>query len=44
MQDVGFPDGVLNLVTGYWDTVGKAIISTHMKIGKYLGRKIMDAG
>jgi aldehyde dehydrogenase (NAD+) len=49
VQEAGFPPGVLNLVTGYGQTVGNAI-SSHMKIGKVaftgstlVGRKIMEA-
>lgn len=33
MNEAGFPPGVLNVVNGYGDTVGKAI-SEHMDIGK----------
>jgi len=49
MKEVGIPDGVFNLVTGYGTTVGKAITS-HMKIEKVaftgstlIGRKVMEA-
>jgi aldehyde dehydrogenase (NAD+) len=49
VQEAGFPPGVLNLVTGYGNTVGAAI-SSHMKIDKvaftgsaFVGRKIMEA-
>lgn len=49
LQEAGIPDGVVNLVTGYGDTVGEAITS-HMKIEKVaftgstrVGRKIMEA-
>lgn len=48
MKEVGIPDGVFNLVTGYGKTVGDAI-SSHMKIEKVAftgstltGRKIME--
>ena len=44
-----FPPGVLNIVTGYGNTVGNAI-ATHMKIHKVaftgstlVGRKVMEA-
>jgi len=49
LQEAGIPDGVVNLVTGYGDTVGEAITS-HMRIEKVaftgstrVGRKIMEA-
>lgn len=49
LQEVGIPDGVVNIVTGYGPTVGAAI-SAHMKIEKVaftgstiVGRKIMEA-
>ena len=49
IQEAGFPPGVVNVVTGYGQTVGAAI-SSHMKIGKVaftgstlVGRKIMEA-
>ncbi|KAI6156123.1 aldehyde dehydrogenase [Pisolithus thermaeus] len=48
-QEAGFPPGVLNIVTGYGNTVGSAI-SSHMRIHKaaftgstLVGRKIMEA-
>ncbi|KAH7886884.1 aldehyde dehydrogenase domain-containing protein [Phlebopus sp. FC_14] len=47
--EAGFPPGVVNVVTGYGNTVGNAI-SSHMKIEKVaftgstlVGRKIMEA-
>ncbi|KAF8626918.1 hypothetical protein AX15_004631, partial [Amanita polypyramis BW_CC] len=49
VQQAGFPPGVLNVVTGYGNTVGAAI-SSHMGIEKIaftgstiVGRKIMEA-
>ncbi|KIM51127.1 hypothetical protein SCLCIDRAFT_1224821 [Scleroderma citrinum Foug A] len=49
VQEAGFPPGVLNVVTGYGNTVGNAI-TTHMKIHKVaftgstlVGRKVMEA-
>jgi len=49
LKEAGIPDGVVNLVTGYGNTVGQAI-SSHMKIEKVaftgstlVGRKIMEA-
>ncbi|KAJ7665645.1 aldehyde dehydrogenase domain-containing protein [Mycena rosella] len=49
IQEAGFPPGVVNVVTGYGNTVGAAI-SSHMGIGKIaftgstlVGRKIMEA-
>ncbi|KAF9522548.1 aldehyde dehydrogenase [Crepidotus variabilis] len=49
LHEAGVPNGVLNLVTGYGNTVGAAI-SSHMKIDKVaftgstlVGRKIMEA-
>ena len=49
IQEAGFPPGVVNVVTGYGQTVGSAI-SSHMKIGKVaftgstlVGRKVMEA-
>ena len=49
VQEAGFPPGVLNIVTGYGNTVGNAI-ATHMKIHKVaftgstlVGRKVMEA-
>lgn len=48
-NDVGFPPGVVNIVTGYGQTVGAAI-SAHMGIDKVaftgstlVGRKVMEA-
>ncbi|KAF9471864.1 aldehyde dehydrogenase [Pholiota conissans] len=49
IKEVGIPDGVINLITGYGHTVGAAI-SSHMGIDKVaftgstlVGRKIMEA-
>ncbi|KAJ6541706.1 NAD-dependent aldehyde dehydrogenase [Mycena capillaripes] len=49
IQEAGFPPGVVNVVTGYGNTVGAAI-SSHMGIWKVaftgstlVGRKIMEA-
>ncbi|KAG2030715.1 aldehyde dehydrogenase domain-containing protein [Suillus americanus] len=49
INEAGFPPGVVNVVTGYGNTVGNAI-SSHMKIEKVaftgstlVGRKIMEA-
>ncbi|TFK33766.1 aldehyde dehydrogenase domain-containing protein [Crucibulum laeve] len=49
IEEAGFPPGVVNIVTGYGNTVGAAI-SSHMKIEKVaftgstlVGRKIMEA-
>jgi len=49
IQEAGFPPGVVNLLTGYGQTVGAAI-SSHMKIRKIaftgstlVGRKVMEA-
>lgn len=49
LQEAGVPDGVVNLLTGYGNTVGAAIAS-HMKIDKVaftgstlVGRKVMEA-
>ncbi|KIM54978.1 hypothetical protein SCLCIDRAFT_135639 [Scleroderma citrinum Foug A] len=49
IQEAGFPPGVVNVVTGYGNTVGNAI-TTHMKIHKVaftgstlVGRKVMEA-
>ncbi|KAF4610319.1 hypothetical protein D9613_010285 [Agrocybe pediades] len=49
IKEAGIPDGVVNIVTGYGQTVGAAI-SAHMKIEKVaftgstlVGRKIMEA-
>ena len=49
INEAGFPPGVVNVVTGYGDTVGQAI-SEHMGIDKIaftgstlVGRKIMEA-
>eukprot|EP01132_Coremiostelium_polycephalum_P007587 gene7587-9328_t len=49
IKEVGFPPGVFNLVTGFGDTVGNAIIN-HMDIDKVsftgstrIGRHIMEA-
>ncbi|KAH7906196.1 aldehyde dehydrogenase domain-containing protein [Hygrophoropsis aurantiaca] len=48
-QEAGFPKGVINILTGYGNTVGNAI-SSHMHIEKVaftgstlVGRKIMEA-
>ncbi|KAH9958072.1 aldehyde dehydrogenase [Russula dissimulans] len=48
INEAGFPPGVVNVVTGHGDTVGKAI-ATHMDIDKItftgstlVGRKIME--
>ncbi|KAJ7877451.1 aldehyde dehydrogenase [Mycena leptocephala] len=49
IQEAGFPPGVVNVITGYGNTVGAAI-SSHMGISKIaftgstlVGRKIMEA-
>jgi len=49
IKEAGIPDGVVNIVTGYGQTVGAAI-SSHMKIEKVaftgstlVGRKVMEA-
>jgi aldehyde dehydrogenase (NAD+) len=49
IHQAGFPAGVVNVVTGYGNTVGNAI-SSHMRIEKIaftgstlVGRKIMEA-
>jgi aldehyde dehydrogenase (NAD+) len=49
LKEAGIPDGVVNIVTGYGNTVGEAI-SSHLKIQKVaftgstlVGRKIMEA-
>ncbi|KAF9232075.1 aldehyde dehydrogenase domain-containing protein [Melanogaster broomeanus] len=49
IQEAGFPPGVVNILTGYGNTVGNAI-SHHMKIEKVaftgstlVGRKVMEA-
>ncbi|KAG6333421.1 hypothetical protein ID866_5671 [Astraeus odoratus] len=49
VQEAGFPPGVLNVITGYGNTVGSAITS-HMKIHKVaftgstlVGRKVMES-
>jgi len=49
LKEAGIPDGVVNVVTGYGNTVGEAI-SSHLKIQKVaftgstlVGRKIMEA-
>ncbi|KAF8897999.1 aldehyde dehydrogenase [Gymnopilus junonius] len=49
IQEAGIPDGVVNIVTGYGQTVGGAI-SSHLKIDKVaftgstlVGRKVMEA-
>jgi aldehyde dehydrogenase (NAD+) len=49
LKEVGIPDGVVNVVTGYGNTVGEAI-SSHLQIQKVaftgstlVGRKIMEA-
>jgi aldehyde dehydrogenase (NAD+) len=49
LQEAGIPDGVVNVVTGYGNTVGEAI-SSHLHIQKVaftgstlVGRKIMEA-
>ncbi|KAJ7500767.1 aldehyde dehydrogenase [Mycena galericulata] len=49
IQEAGFPPGVVNVITGYGNTVGAAI-SSHMGIDKIaftgstiVGRKIMEA-
>lgn len=49
LNEAGVPPGVVNVVTGYGNTVGAAI-SSHMKIDKVaftgsalVGRKIMEA-
>ncbi|PFH45371.1 hypothetical protein AMATHDRAFT_9388 [Amanita thiersii Skay4041] len=49
IQEAGFPPGVVNVVTGYGNTVGAAI-SSHMRIEKIaftgstlVGRKIMES-
>jgi len=49
INDAGFPPGVVNVVTGYGDVVGKAI-ANHMDVDKItftgstlVGRKIMES-
>ena len=49
IKEAGFPPGVVNVVTGFGNTVGKAI-SEHMRIDKvaftgstFVGRRIMEA-
>ncbi|KAF8204201.1 NAD-dependent aldehyde dehydrogenase [Mycena galopus ATCC 62051] len=49
IQEAGFPPGVVNVITGYGNTVGAAV-SSHMDISKIaftgstlVGRKIMEA-
>src|ERR1700760_1442569 len=49
INEAGFPPGVVNVVTGYGETVGMAI-SEHMQIDKvvftgstFVGRRIMEA-
>lgn len=49
IHEAGFPPGVVNVVTGYGNTVGNAI-SSHMRIEKIaftgstlVGRKIMES-
>jgi aldehyde dehydrogenase (NAD+) len=49
IKEAGFPPGVVNVVTGFGSTVGKAI-SEHMGIDKiaftgstFVGRRIMEA-
>ncbi|KAG6843866.1 hypothetical protein H0H87_012258, partial [Tephrocybe sp. NHM501043] len=49
IQEAGFPPGVVNIITGYGNTVGNAI-STHLGIDKVaftgstlVGRKVMEA-
>jgi aldehyde dehydrogenase (NAD+) len=49
IHEAGFPPGVVNIITGYGNTVGQAI-SEHMHIDKVaftgstlVGRKVMEA-
>ncbi|KAG2081409.1 aldehyde dehydrogenase domain-containing protein [Suillus discolor] len=49
INEAGFPPGVVNVISGYGNTVGNAI-SSHMRIEKVaftgstlVGRKIMEA-
>jgi len=49
VHEAGFPPGVVNIITGYGNTVGQAI-SEHMRIDKVaftgstlVGRKVMEA-
>ncbi|KAG1854411.1 aldehyde dehydrogenase domain-containing protein, partial [Suillus tomentosus] len=49
INEAGFPPGVLNVISGYGNTVGN-VISSHMRIEKVaftgstlIGRKIMEA-